>query len=313
MLYGKYQFLCQLENQAILPFYKGSTFRGLFGHALKKIVCALKRQECDRCLLKERCVYALVFETQVAMQLPKDSRIASPPHPFVIEPPQTTETNFPKGSSFDFNLLLFGEVNHNLPYFIYSIDQMGQIGIGKKISRKRSEFSLKAVKLGGQIVYSPKDHKLSDVNALEKLTLSETGKALYSNSKLIVVLETPLRIKFENRLKADLPFHVFVRAMLRRASSLLNCYGSGEPALDYKGLVARAKTIKVIDTDLSWFDWQRFSQRQDKAMLMGGMIGSITYEGKLGEFLPLVDFCSKVHLGKQTAFGLGKISAEQVS
>ena len=83
--------------------------------------------------------------------------------------------------------------------------------------------------------------------------------------------------------------------------------------MDYKGLVARAKTIKVIDTDLSWFDWQRFSQRQDKAMLMGGMIGSITYEGKLGEFLPLVDFCSKVHLGKQTAFGLGKISAEQVS
>jgi len=36
MIYGKYQFLCRLENEAILPYYKGSTFRGVFGHAMKK-------------------------------------------------------------------------------------------------------------------------------------------------------------------------------------------------------------------------------------------------------------------------------------
>jgi len=126
------------------------------------------------------------------------------------------------------------------------------------------------------------------------------------------VIEPPLRLKFENRLKADLPFHVLGRAMLRRVSSLYNCYGDGEPALDYKGLVSKAKTIRIVDTDLVWFDWQRYSHRQDQAMLMGGMTGSITYEGKIGEFLPLIDFCSKVHLGKQTAFGLGKIRSERV-
>jgi hypothetical protein len=47
-------------------------------------------------------------------------------------------------------------------------------------------------------------------------------------------------------------------------------------------------------------------------MLMGGMIGSIIYEGKIDEYMPLIDFCSKVHLGKQTAFGLGKIKAERI-
>ena len=45
-------------------------------------------------------------------------------------------------------------------------------------------------------------------------------------------------------------------------------------------------------------------------MLMGGMVGSVIYEGKIGEYLPLIDFCSEVHLGKQTSFGLGKIKAE---
>jgi hypothetical protein len=35
MQYGKYQFSCFFETEAELPPYKGSTFRGVFGIALK--------------------------------------------------------------------------------------------------------------------------------------------------------------------------------------------------------------------------------------------------------------------------------------
>ena len=45
-------------------------------------------------------------------------------------------------------------------------------------------------------------------------------------------------------------------------------------------------------------------------MLMGGLVGSVTFEGKIGEYLSLIEFCSKVHLGKQTSFGLGKFKVE---
>ena len=312
MIYGKYRFSCTLDSEASLPFYKGSTFRGVFGRALKQVVCALKREECSQCLLKQKCVYALVFETSEAVKMPDGSRIASPPHPFVIEPPLTTETDFPAGSSFDFSLLLFGKANQNLPYFIYAFDQMGKIGIGKKINGKRGRFSLKEVTYGNQTVYSDIDQKLSKIDSLEILSVSDSRDCPDSDFCLKIVLETPLRLKFENRLKADLPFHVLVRAMLRRISSLLNCHGDGEPHLDYRGLVKRAETVRLVDTDLSWFDWRRYSHRQDKSMLMGGMVGSVTYEGKIGEYMPLIEFCSKVHLGKQTSFGLGKIKTERI-
>jgi hypothetical protein len=42
-------------------------------------------------------------------------------------------------------------------------------------------------------------------------------------------------------------------------------------------------------------------------MLMGGMVGGVTYRDVPGLFLPLMEFCKKVHIGKQTAFGLGQI------
>ena len=123
-------------------------------------------------------------------------------------------------------------------------------------------------------------------------------------------LETPLRLKFDNRLQAELPFHVLVRAMLRRVSGLLACHGSGEPALDYPGLVQGAQGVATVRADLSWFDWKRYSSRQDRQMLMGGMLGSVVYENVPAAYLPLVDFCQAVHLGKQTAFGLGKVRSQ---
>lgn len=34
MLYSRYEFRCVFNSEAILPAYKGSTFRGIFGHSL---------------------------------------------------------------------------------------------------------------------------------------------------------------------------------------------------------------------------------------------------------------------------------------
>ncbi len=42
-------------------------------------------------------------------------------------------------------------------------------------------------------------------------------------------------------------------------------------------------------------------------MLMGGLVGEVGYAGDLAEFLPLLRYMEKVHLGKATTFGLGKI------
>jgi hypothetical protein len=57
--------------------------------------------------------------------------------------------------------------------------------------------------------------------------------------------------------------------------------------------------VKINKNTLAWEDWQRFSLRKEQAMLMGGLKGSITYSGNLSEYLPLIEFCEKVHLGNR--------------
>ena len=306
MLFGTYRFHCRFESDAVLPHYKGSTFRGVFGIALKQVVCALKGQACETCLLRQNCVYTLVFETKISRAVPAGVRLSAPPHPFVIEPPLTSKQNFQKGAAFDFDLLLFGEVNRLLPYFIYAFDRMGRIGIGRRVNSRRGRFFLKTVHNNGQCIYAGADQILKEVPVGELLPPAAPPGAL-EKRRLSVELRTPLRLKYQNRLSAVLPFHILVRAALRRITSLFACYGNGEPDLDFAGLVQRARQVQTADANLRWFDWRRYSSRQDQKMLMGGMVGSITYEGILNEFLPVIDLAARVHLGKQTSFGLGQI------
>ncbi|MGD9157373.1 MAG: CRISPR system precrRNA processing endoribonuclease RAMP protein Cas6 [Desulfobacteraceae bacterium] len=313
MFIGNYTFSCLFTEPALLPPYKGSTFRGVFGRALKKTVCALRLKECENCLLKSRCLYALVFETKEAVELPEDTRVSNPPHPFVIEPPLEDRTQYEKGEPFSFNLILFGDTNQSLPYFIYALDQMGMAGIGRRVNGSRGNFRLDKVTADDKQVYSGADQKINTENAFQDIQLpvlpSDDPEKLHIKVKIL----TPLRLKFENRLNADLPFHILIRAVLRRISSLFSLYDGGEPALDYKGLVSRSKEVHTVKHDLKWYDWRRYSFRQDKEMLMGGITGSVTYEGRLGEFIPLIELCRILHIGKQTAFGLGKYEMEILS
>nr|HID59677.1 CRISPR system precrRNA processing endoribonuclease RAMP protein Cas6 [Desulfobacterales bacterium] len=314
MLFGKYSFFSVLKDDAILPEYKGSTFRGLFGTALKRVVCALRKVDCKDCLLRDKCIYSFVFETPSPASEPKEKkRIVSPPHPYVIEPPETTKTHYRRGDSFDFALILFGKANEYLPYFIYAVEQMGKLGIGKRIDGKRGAFYLKSVTINNTPIYSREKNRIKTDHKLQELNLKDSSLSQNDSvSSLEITLKTPLRLKFQNKFEATLPFHVLTRAMLRRISSLSNYYGNGEPSLDYKGLVEQAKSVEIEESSLKWFDWKRYSNKQDRSILMGGIIGRVTYRGRLAPFMPLIRCCENVHIGKQTSFGLGRIEVSRV-
>jgi hypothetical protein len=105
VLLGTYRFHCRFETPAFLPAYKGSTFRGVFGHALKEVVCAIGKTDCTDYLAGPQCLCHRVFETPARPPGRLAGRTPSPPHPFVIEPPPLERKTFgTPGDQYDLQL-----------------------------------------------------------------------------------------------------------------------------------------------------------------------------------------------------------------
>ncbi len=305
---GCYRFSCQLLDTARLPTYKGSTFRGAFGAALKRVVCTVRERECDGCLLRSRCIYALTFEYFAAG---KGARIAARPHPYVIEPPLQALHNYQPGEAFDFTLLLFGEFNNYLPYYIYAFEQMGKSGIGAKVDGRRARFTLRCVTVDDHCVYSGEQRQLQEGDFSRPVVLPPVPAQPVTKLKLECV--TPLRLKTANRFKVDIDFTTLIKASMRRVSSLFAAYAGGEPPLDYRGLAAASAAVECVENNLRWHDWKRYSNRHQQQMLMGGVVGDITFCGEITPFIPLLQLAAQLHLGKQTAFGLGQVICTDLS
>ncbi len=305
--YQQFLFRLTAKEPIILPAYKGSTLRGGFGFAFRRVVCAIKDKECTDCLLKEKCVYSYVFETPP----PSDTKIMrkykSAPHPFVIEPPQERRRGYKPGDEIQFGFILIGRAIDYLPYFIYTFDELGRIGIGKGKAR----YDLKEVISDGKTIYDSKSKTLKSFSPiLLSLTippLVKGGEGGFYHTQLTLSFLTPTRIIYDSHLTLDLEFHIFIRNLLRRLSLLYYFHCNGDPSeWDFKGVIEKAKEIKVKKQNLKWYDWERYSGRQDTRMKMGGFLGDITFEGNIEPFMSLIKAGEVLHVGKGTGFGLGK-------
>ncbi len=308
MEYAAYQFDCRLVTSALLPPFKGSTIRGVFGRALKNVVCTLDKKDCDECMLFGRCLYPHVFENRAAScQSPSARGPCFAPHPFVIRPPASGRTHFIPGDRLSFQLLLFGPVNRHIPYFIHALKEMGRIGMGRQVNGKRGRFVLESVSCNGSIFYKSDTGRLSPVRLTDLRLAALPPPHTASRADLTLELLTPLRTKKNNRLNDNLSFELLIRLALRRVSSLMNSFDDGEPDINYRRLVQLASEVKIKTACLGWKDWSRYSFRQRAGMKFGGLVGTITYADVPETFRPLLDFAQKVHVGKQTTFGLGEI------
>lgn len=304
MLHGTYTFHCRFETDAVLPVFKGSVLRGALGHALRRIVCGLDAQSCRGCRLAAHCLYPRVFEGGGATNRAPRGGL---PAPYVIEPPSEDRRHYQTGDPLVFTLLLFGTANDSLPYFIHAFEVAGRCGIGRRIKGIRGRYRLETVENRNSILFEASTGRLS-APVLEPAPVWAPPSKPSGAETMEVRLQTPLRLKRANRLNTQLPFHVLMRAALRRISVLHTAFGQGEPKIDYRGLVHRAEAVKTVADRLRWCDWRRYSSRQDRGMLFGGLVGRVRYEGPLAACRPVLAYAAGLHLGKQTTFGLGRMA-----
>ncbi|MCM8779198.1 MAG: CRISPR system precrRNA processing endoribonuclease RAMP protein Cas6 [Candidatus Omnitrophica bacterium] len=298
---GRYRFILQAEETIKLPPYKGACLRGGFGITFRKICCVNKRlKDCGFCILKEKCAYTYIFETSPPPQAQKLKKLAEIPRPFVIEPPEEKKNIYNKEEEIELNLILIGKAREYLPYFVLTFRELGKIGLGKE----RGKFFLsKIYDADGEKIYEAGSDCLKNYASSEKNGINVEN---YFSDYLILNFSTPTRIKFQRDLVTRPEFHILIRALLHRLSALAYFHCGFTLELDYNLLISQAEKIKIKKSNLNWFDWERYSTRQNTKMKLGGFVGQITYEGDFKPFLPLVALGQFTHVGKNCTFGLGK-------
>lgn len=302
------QITLRAQTPIQLPRYKGSTLRGGFGAAFKETVCIVEHRDCGRCLLRARCAYPYVFDTPVPDGAMRMRKYETAPHPFVVLPLLERKTLYQPGETLTFGWTLIGRGAEYLPYFIYTFERLGErYGLGKG----RGRFTVESVRWlapAGEpvVIYRGAERTLySAFHLLNVHELAGLAEAEPGDSLTLRFL-TPTRLVYGGSLADSLDFHVLLRVLLRRLSNLAYFHCGTDLQLDFRGLIAAAEQIRTLTSRLRWYDWERYSSRQDVRMKMGGLLGQVTYAGDLQPFIPLLRLGSYVHVGKGTSFGLGK-------
>ncbi len=285
---SKYLFRLRAETAIKLPPYKGSALHGGFGHALKRI---------------SPTYYQQLFE---------QGNDGASPKPFVLLPPLDSEEHYPAGHCFTCELTLFGAADRLFPICHAALEFLGkEMGLGEG----RGKFRIEGVETA---------RPAGDTSSLpntESLTCRDIAEACGgSNERLTIHLPTRLRLKADGRLVSRPPeFHLFFARLLGRINTLSSLYGGGravEPEVRDL-LLSRAEESVQLDqqaTKAHWRDLPRFSGRQQQWMKFGGLLGSVTWQGKAEDvqpFLPFLAVGEWMHVGGKSSFGLGKYVVER--
>ncbi|MBI4859007.1 MAG: CRISPR system precrRNA processing endoribonuclease RAMP protein Cas6 [Candidatus Riflebacteria bacterium] len=291
------------EEPLALPGFPGSLIRGALGKALREISCSTGGSTCVGCAESGVCAYGHAFETPVSLA---GSPGPFAPHPFVLGLDLPASGRLSGHQSFPMDLTLIGRGKDHLASFVEAVRLMGHRGLStdrrRVVLERVEDVAPGAVRtiLGhgdGSFTASPTDWTVSDL-------------APRSTTRLTLATVSPVRLLARRDRVTDLDLPLLLRALFRRIGALARFHCGFEPEVDYGTLLALAASVRIVEAKLEWTDLRRYSGRQKRRMALGGLTGSLVFEGDLERFLPFLELGEIVHVGKGTAFGLGRYRLE---
>jgi CRISPR-associated endoribonuclease Cas6 len=302
-----FTFHLTAKERIELPAYKGSAFRGGFGHVMKKVCCLMPgKRLCDNCQMPKACAYAYIFETPINGAEGASLHAKNLPHPFVIEPPLTPRETIHAGEKLSFGLTLIGKGIDFLPYFIYAFHELGRSGVGRGRGRYQLDSITDALSQN-EIYHGPTQTLTSNFTVTRFADSLADAAAQKDTRRITLQFLTPTHLLRHGQLVAAPSFEILLRRLLARASELAKIHVGQPWELDYRQIVdTGAASVRLVEHKLEWQNWERYSNRQQQRMKFRGFVGTVAYEGEIQPFLPFIILGQYLHIGNKTSFGMGK-------
>lgn len=305
--FAHYRFyLTPLEPLEMPAANKGSTIRGGFGAAFRRLVCIDLNLDCAACDLRYTCPYTRVFNPFVPPAAERLSKNQNIPRPFIVKPPLEWTTSYRPGEPLVFDFVVIGEAIDYLPYFIVAFRELGAGGFG--LNRARCELSsIAALSSAGEVtaVYDGKEGIVRPPRDNLTWPALIARSAIFNGQREITIrFLTPTTLKMEGEMVTVPQFHALIKRLRDRVNALSYFYCGGALEVDFRELGAQAEKIKEVAVHSRWIDRGRRT-RKGFAQDLSGFVGEVTYRGELAPFLPLLLLGEYVHVGKNAAFGNG--------
>lgn len=310
---ARYRFSARVADSLQLPPYAGSLLRGQFGAALRQLACMTRQPACTGCPLRATCPYTRIFEAPAPEQH-QLQRFNAIPNAYVVEPPppalgqgqHSGDRWLQPGQELVFHMVLTGQALEQLPLVVLA----WQRALAHGLTRNRSRLELEQVQWqdgAGQLhpVWSAQAPRIQPHAAsLDVPPMPEGARSLQ------MYIGTPLRLQHQGRplRPQQLAPRTLISAVARRAALVLEFHAQ-QPHWGAQVPAAAALAEQLKDQrELHWFDWVRYSSRQQQEMALGGVVGDWQLHGPpevLAHIWPWLWLGQWLHVGKNASFGLG--------
>ncbi len=319
--FSRIKALFHVRSGITLPAFTGSTFHGVLGRALSDVQYSDRREACSECSCRPECryanLYSYLFETpadhpfvsQVGELIRKKQK--EYPKPVILDPPRGGA--YPEGDQLMLQMTLVGKAIECLPFAVCALRQFSQARFGPSneclmldsiIDGLDSESLVETLIYNGKTDTYIGPGSVCDLNRIVEYTYSNLD-TVSTTSNINIRFLTPFRFTENNHLGATLDFKIFMARILVRIE-LLSVHSPLTEPIDKNAILDAAAQVKTEKSSLQWYDWERYSSRQNSRMKFGGYLGDIVFSGNLIPFLPYIKMGEYLHVGKQTSFGLGK-------
>lgn len=291
--YVKLHFTLRLLEDAHLPMNKPSAIRGGIGEMLLNANC-IRDRNCSSCDFESEC---LVRRTMYSKFERKPEFVTDGDSVGYVLECENYETDFRKGDSLEFHLVLFGKTIVYFSQFLQAIYQLGTAGLGKEHAR------YEIVSLTNTLGEDMLDEYLVRMERyrIQRVWDYVVYRAKHPPIENLISFCTPVTLKYQGQIQKKLSLEAIVPAVLRRIY-MLDCFEGFEcDALHWNDtypnvMIENSKEIAV----------RRYSSTQDRRMQLMGIKGVLRLENIPKTLLPILLAGELMHIGKNTSFGFGR-------
>lgn len=301
-----YECIYRCARPLVKLDYFGSTWRGAFGNALRRLCCPWgSSANCSTCQQSDTCAYHLCYEKKS-----DEPGFPNPPRPYIVNPLPLEESSLVK-----VKLTLIGTAADYAPSMLVAMQMAGENGIGKGRIRCDLAALKRALPSGHHVDIGTPEGK----NLPASFLLAQHLRAIaVPPSPWRVKILHPLRIRKNGQDLRHLDWVATWKSFAIRLALLSNLYNSGErlPQADWQALLTFLAKLGVSQGKTQIFSWRRYSSTQKRHVRMDGLTQDCLISPPSGlEHLwwRWWQAAALLHVGKGANMGMGWIQIAGVS